>query len=116
MKEEDGVKSMKNMADSRNAETDNWWFLTADVDAVNKFCVDHMMYAEFVENTNKEGTGMMGAIFHDMGMAVFNADMVMKAKVDVFSPLNAGNKVGADLKTKQLKLEVAAALKALEEN
>lgn len=116
MEEEDGVKSMKNMADSRNAETDKWWFLTADVDAVNKFCSDHMMYAEFEENTNKEGDGMQGAILHDMGMAVFNAEMVMKAKVDIYSQLSTNNDVGAELKTKQLDLEVAAALEALEEN
>ena len=114
MKEEDGVKSMKSMANSLSAETESWWFLTADVDAVNEFCSKNMYYAKFEENTNKEGTGMQGAIFHDMGMAVFNQDMIMKAKVDVFSPLNNSNTTGAELKTKQLKLEVAAALEALE--
>ncbi len=114
MAEEDGVKSMKNMAEARNAETDKWWFLTADVDAVNKFCSENMLYAEFEENTNKEGDGMQGAILHDMGMAVFNSDMIMKAKVDVYSQIAAKNDLGAELKTKQLDLEVAAALKALE--
>jgi cytochrome oxidase Cu insertion factor (SCO1/SenC/PrrC family) len=114
MKEANGVETMKTMAESRNAKTDNWWFLTADVDAVNKFCAENMLYSKFVENTNKKGSGMEGAIFHDMGIAVFNSDMIMKAKVDIFSPLNNDNKLGAELKTKQLRLEVAAALKALE--
>ena len=88
----------------------------ADVDAVNKFCTENMMYAKFIENTNKEGDGMQGAIFHDMGMAVFNSDMIMKAKVDVFSPLEAGNILGSELEIKQLDLEIAAALKTLKEN
>ncbi|MFT5633346.1 MAG: cytochrome oxidase Cu insertion factor (SCO1/SenC/PrrC family) [Rubritalea sp.] len=116
MEEDDGVKSMKNMAEARNAETGKWWFLTADVDSVNKFCTENMMYAKFIENTNKEGDGMQGAIFHDMGMAVFNSDMIMKAKVDVFSPLEAGNILGSELEIKQLDLEIAAALKTLKEN
>jgi protein SCO1/2 len=114
MDEEDGVKSMKSMAEARNADTDKWWFLTADVDAVNKFCSENMLYAEFEENTNKEGEGMQGAILHDMGMAVFNADMIMKAKVNVYSQITAKNDLGVALKTKQLDLEVAAALKDLE--
>ena len=114
MEEEDGVKSMKGMAEARKAQTDKWWFLTADVDAVNKFCSENMLYAEFEENTNKEGDGMQGAILHDMGMAVFNSDMIMKAKVDVYSQIAAKNVLGVELKTKQLELEIAAALKALE--
>ncbi|MFT5905994.1 MAG: protein SCO1/2 [Cryomorphaceae bacterium] len=113
MEEEDGVQSMKSMAEARNAETDKWWFLTADVDAVNKFCSDNMLYAKFEENTNKEGEGMQGAILHDMGMAVFNSEMIMKAKVDVYSQIAVKNDLGAELKNKQLDLEVAAALKAL---
>ncbi len=114
MKEEDGVESMKSMAEARNAETNKWWFLTADVDAVNKFCSDNMLYAKFEENTNKEGDGMQGAILHDMGMAVFNSEMIMKAKVDIYSQIAAKNDLGVELKTKQLDLEIAAALKALE--
>lgn len=113
MEEEDGVQSMKSMAEARSAETDKWWFLTADVDAVNKFCSDNMLYAKFEENTNKEGEGMQGAILHDMGMAIFNSEMIMKAKVDVYSKIAAKNDLGAELKNKQLDLEVAAALKAL---
>lgn len=116
MEEEDGVKAMKNMADILKAETDKWWFLTADVNEVNEFCHDHMLYLKFEENTNKDGNGMEGAIFHDMGIAVFNADMIMKTKVDVYSQLQAKNDLGAELKKKELDLEVAAALEALNEN
>lgn len=113
MEEEDGVKAMKSMADALKAETKNWWFLTADVSEVNEFCSDNMLYARFEDNTDKEGNGMEGAIFHDMGISVFNGDMVMKAKVDVYSQLQASNDLGAELKKKQLNLEVAAAIKAL---
>ncbi len=114
-KEEDGVSSMKNMANALSAKSDNWWFLTADIDAVNQFCIKNMLYLQFKENTDKVATGMEGEIFHDMGIAVFNANMIMKAKVDIFSPLKAGNTLGSELKAKQLGLEVAAALKALKE-
>jgi cytochrome oxidase Cu insertion factor (SCO1/SenC/PrrC family) len=114
MQEDDGVKSMKTMAESRKAETKNWWFLTADVHAVNEFCSKNMLYAEFKENTDKDASGMAGAIEHDMGIAVFNSEMIMKSKVDIFSPLKNKNKLGAELKTKQLNLEVEAALKLLE--
>ena len=114
MQEEDGVKSMKTMADSRNADTKNWWFLTADVHAINEFCSKNMLYAEFKENTDSKASGMEGAIEHDMGIAVFNSEMIMKSKSDIFSPLKNMNQLGAELKTKQLNLEVAAALKLLE--
>lgn len=113
MAEDDGVKSMKNMAETRDAKTSNWWFLTADVEAVNKFCSENMLYAKFEKNTNKEESGMQGEISHDMGMAVFNADMTMKAKVDVYAEMTKKNTLGVELKKNQLDLEVAAALKAL---
>ena len=115
MEEEDGVKAMKNMAETRKASSDNWWFLTADVNEVNEFCSAHMLYLKFQENTNKDGDGMQGEILHDMGMAVFNSEMIMKAKVDVYIPLKQGNTLLADLKKKQLDLEVAAALEALKD-
>ncbi len=113
MEEEDGVASMKSMAQALKAETDKWWFLTTDVDAVNEFCHDHMLYMKFEENTDKEGSGMKGAILHDMGISVFDSNMVMKTKSDVYAQLHAKNKVGAELKKKQLDLEVGAALDAL---
>ncbi len=113
MKEDDGVASMKQMAEAQGVDSDGWWFLTADVDAVNEFCSENMKYVKFMENKDKSASGMQGAIFHDMGMAVFNADMIMKAKVDVFSPLNNKNTLLADLKTQQLDLEVKDALKSL---
>ncbi len=115
MEEIDGVKAMKSMAESRNAKSNNWWFLTADVDTINAFCSENMKYTKFQLNTNKAGEGgMQGEILHDMGMAVFNSEMVMKAKVDVYSQLAANNTVGAELKKKQLDLEIAAALKTIE--
>lgn len=114
MEEEDGVKSMQNMAQALSAESNNWWFLTGDVEEVNAFCSENMLYSKFQPNTNKEGEGMQGEILHDMGMAVFNPEMIMKAKVDVYSQLAANNTVGAELKKKQLDLEIAAALKTIE--
>ena len=116
MEEEDGVKAMKNMADLLKVDTARWWFLTADVAEVNKFCSDNMLYAKFVDNTDPDASGMKGAIFHDMGLSVFNGDMIMKAKVDIYSQLQVKNEVGAGLKKEQLDLEIAAALEALEAN
>lgn len=113
MEEEDGVSAMKSMAQTLGADTTNWWFLTADVNAVNKFCSKYMLYTEFEKNTNKDGDGMQGEILHDMGISVFNAEMIMKAKVDVYSKQKAGLEKGALLKKRQLDLEIANALKQL---
>jgi len=110
MEHENGVEAMKSIADTLGVKTENWWFLTANVDAVNKYCTKNMMYLEFQENTDKDGSGMEGAIFHDMGIAVFNKDMIMKAKVDVFNPLKAKNTLLANEKTRELGLEVEDAL------
>jgi len=111
MQEADGVSAMKSMAETLQADTSNWWFLSADVNEVNDFCSENMLYARFEKNTNKEESGMQGAIFHDMGISVFNNEMIMKAKVDVFSVQQSGNTKGTELKKKQLDLEIADALK-----
>ena len=111
LEEEDGVSAMKSMAQTLQADTSNWWFLTADVNAVNDFCNKYMVYTKFQKNTNKDGSGMQGEVMHDMGISVFNNEMIMKAKVDIYSVEKAGNTKGVELKRKQLDLEIADALK-----
>jgi len=111
MEEADGVSAMKSMAQTLQADTSNWWFLTADVNEVNDFCSENMVYTRFEKNTNQDGSGMQGAIFHDMGISVFNNEMIMKTKVDIYSLEQAGNTQGAERKKKQLELEIVDALK-----
>ncbi len=110
--EVDGVAAMKSMANTLQADTSNWWFLAADdVNEVNEYCSKNMLYLEFQENTNKEQSGMQGEIAHDMGISLFNHEMIMKKKIEVYSKRD--NKKFVAQKKKELNAEIVHALKQL---
>ncbi len=117
--DEDAVTLMKNMADGYEASAKNWWFLSADVDQVNVFCQKEMGYMKFEANKvklNPEPEDMLGEINHDMGIAVFDAEMGMWAKVDLFSPMKAEDKLEAELAKDKLFLTVDWCLDKLKNN
>jgi len=91
--EKDGVAEMKSYAEALGADTSNWWFLTGDAEALKAYMVDEMKYDPIQERKDPTEAAEKGALAHNMSIAVYNRDLQMVGRRDLFHARQDGDAV-----------------------
>lgn len=99
--ETDGVEQMLSYAEGLDAEASNWWFLTGDAKTLKDYMVNEMKYQEIVKRTDPEEAARLGEYEHDMSIAVYDRNMSMIKRHDLY---NARKKGDAYFKGEENKL------------
>ncbi|MGB2403651.1 MAG: SCO family protein [Akkermansiaceae bacterium] len=107
----DGVKEMKSYAEALGADDANWWFLTGDANALTDYMVSEMKYQAIVKRDDPDEAARLGAFEHDMSIAVFDRNLSMITRHDLY---NARKKGDAFLRGEEGKLH--ASVQSLLEN
>lgn len=82
----DTPEKLKAMAESWQADSTSWWMLNVPNKAVlAKFCREQLWYVDFADNEDAKGDA--DAINHDMGIAVIDGTGMLRAKLDLYTPL-----------------------------
>ena len=97
----DGVEEMSSYADALGADASNWWFLTGDATALTDYMVNEMKYQAIVKRDDPDEAARLGAFEHDMAIAVFDRNLSMITRHDLY---NARKKGDAFLKAEEGKL------------
>lgn len=87
----DTVEQMKSYADALGAENQNWWFLTGDADALKQYMIDEMKYQTIVKRQDPDEIARLGAFEHDMAIAVFDRNLSMIRRHDLYNARNKGD-------------------------
>lgn len=99
--ENDGVEQMKSYAEGLDADAANWWFLTGDATSLKDYMIDEMKYQQIVKREDPEQVARLGEYEHDMSIAVYDRNMSMIQRNDLY---NARKKGDAYLKGEEGKL------------
>lgn len=82
--EEDTPEKMKSYAESLGADSSNWWFLTGDATSLKDYMVNEMKYDPIQKREDPEEAAAKGALAHNMSIAVYNRDMAMVGRRDLY--------------------------------
>lgn len=96
----DTAEKLKETAEIWQADSESWWMLNVPKEVLVPYCRKQLWYFDFKENEQK--TSPADAIKHDMGIAVIDANTVLRAKANLFELL-ANEKV-AEYKTRKAQL------------
>ncbi|MCP5535072.1 MAG: SCO family protein [Akkermansiaceae bacterium] len=88
--ESDGVEEMLSYAEGLDANASNWWFLTGDAKQLKDYMVNEMKYQEIVKREDPEEAARLGEYEHDMSIAVYDRDLSMIKRHDLFHALQKG--------------------------
>ena len=91
--EEDTPEKMKSYAESLGADPSNWWFLTGDPASLKDYMVNEMKYDPIQKRENPEEAATKGALAHNMSIAVYNRDMAMVGRRDLFHARQQGEAI-----------------------
>ena len=80
----DGVKEMKSYAEAIGADTSNWWFLTGDAESLKEYMISEMKYQPIIKRKNPEEAATKGIYAHDMAIAIYNRDLSMIQRQDLY--------------------------------
>ena len=97
----DTVEQMKSYAEALDAEDSNWWFLTGDADSLKNYMIDEIKYQAIVKRKDPDEAARLGAFEHDMAIAVFDKNLSMVRRHDLY---NARKKGEAFLRGEEEKL------------
>lgn len=94
-KEFDKFEALKGMEASMETTADKWWFLKCEDDEkLNEYVATELRYVKSQAST--EDDEHSGKIAHDMGISVFDSELKMWAKVDLFGPSLRNDEVGVE--------------------
>lgn len=79
----DNVERLQEYAKVVNADPNKWWFLTGPQDTLHAYMQDDMKFMDIRERTIPEEIATMGKYAHDLGIAVFDKNLVMRTKIDL---------------------------------
>ncbi|MBT8036434.1 MAG: SCO family protein [Verrucomicrobiae bacterium] len=88
--ETDGVAEMKAYAEGLDADTSNWWFLTGDPEALKAYMIEQMKYQPIVQRADPEEAAEKGDYEHDMSIAVYDRNLSMVQRHDLFNARKKG--------------------------
>ncbi len=81
--ETDNVERLKEYAKVVDADSNKWWFLTGDRGELHRYMQEEMKFMDIRERTIPEEIATMGKYAHDLGLAVFDKDLIMRTKIDL---------------------------------
>ena len=99
--ENDGVEQMKSYAEGLEADVANWWFLTGEAEPLMQYMIDVMKYQAIVKREDPQEAATLGLYEHDMSIAVYDRNMSMVQRHDLY---NARKKGEAFFKGEENKL------------
>lgn len=82
--EDDTPEKMKSYAKSLGADTSNWWFLTGDPKALKDYMLNEMKYDPIQKREDPEEAAAKGALAHNMSIALYNREMSMIGRRDLY--------------------------------
>lgn len=88
--ENDGVDQMKSYAEGLEADGKTWWFLTGETSALKDYMVDEMKFQQIVKRDDPEEAARLGAYEHDMSIAVYDRNMSMVSRHDLYNARKQG--------------------------
>mgnify|MGYP005994501305 CR=1 FL=1 len=91
--ENDHVEQLKSYADALGADTSNWWFLTGDPEELKAYMVDVMKYDPIQERKDPNEAAAKGALAHNMSIAVYNRELQMVGRRDLYHARQDGDAV-----------------------
>ncbi len=91
--ENDTPEEMKLYAKSLGADTSNWLFLTGDAEKLKDYMVNEMKYDPIQKREDPDEAASKGALAHNMSIAVFNRDMSMIGRRDLYNARQQGEAV-----------------------
>jgi protein SCO1/2 len=97
----DTVEQMKSYAEALDAADANWWFLTGDAESLKNYMIDEMKYQAIVKRQDPDEAARLGAFEHDMAIAIFDKNLAMVRRHDLY---NARKKGDAFLRAEEEKL------------
>jgi len=80
----DTPESMKSYAEVLGADSSNWWFLTGDPKKLKDYMVNEMKYDPIQKREDPDEAASKGELAHNMSIAVYNRDMSMIGRRDLF--------------------------------
>jgi len=86
----DTVEQMKSYAEALDAEDSNWWFLTGDADSLKNYMIDEIKYQAIVKRKDPDEAARLGAFEHDMAIAVFDKNLSMVRRHDLYNARKKG--------------------------
>lgn len=86
----DTVEQMKSYAEALGADSKNWWFLTGDDEALKHYMIDEMKYQSIVKRQDPDEIARLGAFEHDMAIAVFDRNLSMIRRHDLYNARKKG--------------------------
>ena len=112
-KDFDDFKRLKEMEKNLKTSSDKWWLLKCSDDKkLNDYVNSELDYVRSQEST--EGDNFTGKIAHDMGISVFDAELNMWVKVDLFGPTLRKDEAGVLLAKGKLYKTIENQLKKLD--
>lgn len=96
----DTPDKLKAAAKVWNADSDSWWMLNVPKEELTQYCREQLWYIDFKNNEKK--TSAADAIKHDMGIAVIDANSVLRTKVNLFDLLANDQQEEYETKKSQL--------------
>ncbi len=81
--EVDTPKRLKEYANVINVDSRNWMFLTGDKKEMHEYMTKEMKFLDIRERTVPAEIAQKGRYAHDLGLAVFDENLVMRTKVDL---------------------------------
>ncbi len=91
--EEDTPEKMKSYAESLGADTSNWLFLTGDPEKLKDYMLNEMKYDPIQKREDPEEAATKGALAHNMSIAVFDRNLSMLGRRDLFHARQQGEAV-----------------------
>ncbi|MEJ6701404.1 MAG: SCO family protein [Akkermansiaceae bacterium] len=88
--ETDGVEQMLSYAEGLAADSSNWWFLTGDAKALKDYMINEMKYQEIVKREDPEEAARLGEYEHDMSIAVYDRNLSMIKRHDLYNARKKG--------------------------
>ncbi len=89
--ENDSTKQLKTYANALDADTSDWLFLTGDPEPMKRYMIDVIKYQTIVKRENPEEAARLGTYEHDMSIAIFNRDLGMVKRHDLFNAKAKGD-------------------------
>jgi len=91
--DKDGVEELKAYADALGADTSDWWFLTGEKDELRTYMVDEMKFDPIQERKDPAEAAEKGALAHNMAIAVFDRNLSLIGRRDLFHAKKDGEAV-----------------------